>query len=55
MVPETAPVLIKETLEKTSNTVVFLSQRVDDLNRSKILQTLFLLEEASWKKQVCPF
>lgn len=52
---ELSPVLIKDTVEKIGNSIIYLSEHVFDLNRSKILQTLFLLEEASWKKQGRPF
>ena len=54
MLNETVPVLIKGTVEKIGNTIIYLSQHVFDLNRTKIFQTLFLLEEASWKKFARP-
>jgi uncharacterized phage-associated protein len=45
----------KDQVEKIGNTIVYLSQKINDLNKTKILKILFLLEEASIKKYGYPF
>lgn len=45
----------KEQLDKIGNTIIYLSQHMGDLTKTKILKTLFLLEEAAIKKTGQPF
>lgn len=45
----------KDQIDKIGNTIIFLSKKIDDLNKTKILKLLFLLEEASIKKYGYPF
>jgi uncharacterized phage-associated protein len=45
----------KEQIDKIGNTIIYLSQHIVDLTKTKILKTLFLLEEASIKKTGQPF
>ena len=45
----------KDQIQKIGNTIIFLSGRIKDLNKTKILKILFLLEEASIKKYSYPF
>ena len=45
----------REQIEKIGNTIIYFSQRMDDLTKTKILKILFLLEEASIKKAGQPF
>jgi uncharacterized phage-associated protein len=45
----------KEQINKIGNTIIYLSQHVEDLTKTKILKILFLLEEASIKKSGQPF
>ncbi len=45
----------KDQVEKIGNTIIYLAERVPDLDKGKILQSLFLLEECSWKKYLLPF
>lgn len=45
----------KEQIDKIGNTIIYLSQHMGDLTKTKILKTLFLLEEASIKKTGQPF
>ena len=40
----------KDQIDKIGNTIIFLSKNMGDLNKTKILKLLFLLEEASIKK-----
>jgi len=47
--------LTKNQVDKLGNTLVFLSNRVSDFNKTKILKLLFLLEESSIKKYGYPF
>lgn len=45
----------KDQINKIGNTVIYLAERVPDLNKTKILKFLFLLEEAAIKKAGKPF
>lgn len=45
----------KEQIDKIGNTIIYLSQHIGDLTKTKILKILFLLEEASIKKTGQPF
>jgi uncharacterized phage-associated protein len=45
----------KDQIDKIGNTIIYLSGNMADLNKTKILKTLFLLEEASIKKYGYPF
>jgi uncharacterized phage-associated protein len=45
----------KDQINKIGNSVIYLSQHISDLSKTKILKLLFLLEEASIKKYGHPF
>ncbi|HUB59364.1 MAG TPA: type II toxin-antitoxin system antitoxin SocA domain-containing protein [Puia sp.] len=45
----------KEQIDKIGNTIIYLSQHIRDLTKTKILKILFLLEEASIKRSGQPF
>lgn len=45
----------KDQVEMIGNTILFLAKQDLGLNKTKILHSLFLLEEACWKKYVRPF
>lgn len=45
----------KNQIDKIGNTIVYLSNDMSDLTKTKILKILFLLEEASIKKYGYPF
>lgn len=45
----------KDQIDKIGNTIIYLSKNIIDLNKTKILKILFLLEEASIKKFGFPF
>jgi uncharacterized phage-associated protein len=45
----------KEQIDKIGNTIIYFSQFMHDLTKTKILKILFLLEEASIKKTGQPF
>jgi uncharacterized phage-associated protein len=45
----------KDQIDKIGNTIVYLSNNMGDLNKTKILKILFLLEEGSIKKYGYPF
>lgn len=45
----------KAQIDKIGNTIIYLSNNMADLNKTKILKILFLLEEASIKKYGYPF
>lgn len=45
----------KDQIDKIGNTIIYLSHKLSDLNKTKILKILFLLEEASVKKYGYPF
>ncbi len=47
--------LTKEQIEKVGNTVIYLSSRVSELMRTKLLKILFLLEEKAIKEYGKPF
>lgn len=47
--------LTKHQLEKIGNTLIYLSDKVGEFNKTKILKLLFLLEESSIKKYGYPF
>ena len=49
------PALTKQQINKLGNSLIYLSERVGELNKTKILKLLFLLEEASIKKYGYPF
>jgi uncharacterized phage-associated protein len=44
-----------EQLDKIGNAIVYLSKRVSELNQTKVLKLLFLLEEKSIQKYGHPF
>jgi len=45
----------KEQINKIGNTIIYLANSVRDLNKTKILKFLFLIEEAAIKKTGKPF
>lgn len=45
----------RDQVDKIGNTIIYLSTKIPDLNKTKILKILFLLEEASIKKYGYPF
>ena len=45
----------KDQIEKIGNAIVYLSSKIGDLTKTKILKLLFILEEASIKKYGYPF
>lgn len=45
----------KDQINKIGNTIIYLSREMPDLNKTKILKILYLLEEASIKKYGYPF
>jgi len=45
----------KEQIDKIGNTIIYLSQHMGDLTKTKILKILFLLEEAAIKRSGQPF
>ena len=47
--------LTTEQIEKVGNTVIYLSSRVSELMRTKLLKLLFLLEEKAIKEYGKPF
>lgn len=47
--------LTREQIDKVGNTVVFLSHKVGELNRTKLLKILFLLEQWSIERFGTPF
>ncbi|WP_165836357.1 Panacea domain-containing protein [Taibaiella soli] len=44
-----------DQINKIGNTIIYLSQHMSDLSKTKILKILFLLEESSIKKNKTPF
>jgi len=55
LVPTKDIAFTKNQIDKIGNTIIFLSKKMGDLNKTKILKLLFLLEEASIKKYGYPF
>jgi len=49
------PELTSQQISKLGNALIYLSKGVSELNKTKILKLLFLLEEASIKKYGHPF
>ncbi|MBL7736495.1 MAG: SocA family protein [Chitinophagaceae bacterium] len=47
--------LTKQQVDKLGNTLIYLSSRVGEFNKTKILKLLFLLDESSIKKYGYPF
>lgn len=45
----------KNQIDKIGNTIIYLSNNMADLNKTKILKILYLLEEGSIKKYGYPF
>lgn len=45
----------KDQIEKIGNTIIYLCKEIPNINKTKILKILFLLEEASIKKYCQPF
>ncbi|HWK06959.1 MAG TPA: Panacea domain-containing protein [Puia sp.] len=45
----------RDQINKIGNAIIYLSENVPDLNKTKILKILFLIEEASIKKYGHPF
>lgn len=45
----------KDQIDKIGNTIIYLLNNIADLNKTKILKILFLLEEGSIKKYGYPF
>lgn len=45
----------QDQIDKIGNTIIYLAEKFSDLNKTKILKTLFLLEEAAIKKYGYPF
>lgn len=45
----------RSQIDKIGNTLIYLSEHIQDLNKTKILKILFLLEEACIKKYGYPF
>lgn len=48
-------ILSKDQLNKIGNTIIYLANHVPDLNKTKILKLLYLVEEAAIKKSGKPF
>src|SRR6266540_4153637 len=48
-------VFTRDQINKIGNAIIYLSGKITDLNKTKILKLLFLLEEASIKKYGHPF
>ncbi|AXY77461.1 DUF4065 domain-containing protein [Paraflavitalea soli] len=48
-------IFTKDQIDKIGNTIIYLSHGLTDLNKTKILKLLFILEEASIKKYGYPF
>lgn len=55
LIPTKDIAFTKDQIDKIGNAIIFLSKKMDDLNKTKILKVLFLLEEASIKKYGYPF
>src|SRR6185312_1189235 len=55
LVPTKDIAFTKDQINKIGNTIIYLSKKMCDLNKTKILKLLFLLEEASIKKYGYPF
>jgi len=55
LIPTKDIAFTKDQIDKIGNTIIFLSKKMGDLNKTKILKLLFLLEEASIKKYGYPF
>lgn len=47
--------LTTQQIDKLGNSIIYLSHKVGELSKTKILKLLFLLEEASYKKYGHPF
>src|SRR5690349_13795289 len=45
----------RDQINKIGNAIIYLSQKIPDLNKTKILKLLFLIEEACIKKFGHPF
>lgn len=48
-------VFTNDQAEKIGNTLVFLLQHIPQIDTAKMLQAVYLLEEASWTKYTAPF
>lgn len=46
---------LKEDIDKLGNTIIFLSERIDDLSKTKLLKILYILDEFSIKEFGIPF
>lgn len=55
LVPTKDIAFTKDQIDKIGNTIIYLSKNITNLNKTKILKILFLLEEASIKKFGFPF
>lgn len=55
LIPTKDIAFTKDQVDKIGNTIIYLSKNITDLNKTKILKILFLLEEASIKKYAFPF
>jgi uncharacterized phage-associated protein len=47
--------LLKEDLDKLGNTIIFLAERIEALSKTKLLKTLYILDEFSIKEFGLPF
>ena len=45
----------KETIEKLGNSMIYMSMKVPELSKTKLLKLIYLLEETSVKKNNLPF
>jgi len=45
----------RETIEKLGNSMIYMSTKVPDLSKTKLLKLIYLLEETSVKKNNLPF
>lgn len=45
----------RDQIDKIGNTIIYLSKHISELNKTKILKVLFILEESSIKKYGKPF
>lgn len=55
LIPTKDIAFTKDQIDKIGNSIIYFSNKLGDLNKTKILKLLFLLEEASIKKYGYPF
>lgn len=47
--------LSEEQIDKIGNSIIYFSQKIEDLSKTKVLKLLYILEELSIKKSGIPF